>query len=230
MDEPPVTGETAYQRIFRRNREWSAEVTLADPAFFERRKGAQAPDFLFIGCSDSRVPAELLTGAEPGEMFVHRNVANLAPHNDLNLLSVLQYAIDALEVKAVIVCGHYGCGGVRAAMQAETEHRVDNGLVDHWLWGVREVMRLHGDALSQIADEEQRYRRLIELNAMEQAYAIRRTPIVEKAWARGQELAVHAMVYDLSDGVLHDLHSSYCHTGPLHDAHVSAWMERFSGA
>ena len=200
--------ETSMQRIFRRNRNWIADVTRNDPTFFARRAGSQSPDFLFIGCSDSRVPAELLTGAEPGEMFVHRNVANLAPHNDLNLLSVLQYAVDVLQVHAVVVCGHYGCGGVRAAMQAETEHRTDNGLVDHWLWGVREVMRLHQRELSAIADDEKRYQRLVQLNAIEQAYAICSTPIIERAWARGQELEVHALVYDLADGVLHDLHAA----------------------
>lgn len=213
--------ETAYERIFRRNRVWVAEVTASDPSFFSGRAGVQAPEFLFVGCSDSRVPAELLTGAEPGEMFVHRNVANLALHNDLNLLAVLQYAIDKLQVKAVVVCGHYGCNGVRAAMRAEMDGEIDNGLVDHWLRGVRDVMRLHQDSLAAIEDEEARYRHLVELNAIEQAYAIRRTPIVEKAWARGQSLTVHAMVYDLADGILHDLQASVGENGVLRNAHIS---------
>jgi carbonic anhydrase len=217
-----MTTESAYQRIFRRNRSWAAEATARDPEFFARRAREQHPEFLFVGCSDSRVPAEMLTGAEPGELFVHRNVANLVAHSDLNLLSVLQYAVDVLRVRALVVCGHYGCGGVRAAMQAPT-----HGLVDHWLGRVREVMRLHEDALAAVADEEARYRRLVELNAAEQAYALQRTPIVQAAWARGQSLSVHAMVYDLADGVLRDLSASCCAEGPIPDAHVSARLEAF---
>ena len=224
---PPAdpSAETAYQRIFRRNRQWVAETTRADPTFFARRAGGQAPTFLFLGCSDSRVPAELLTGAEPGEMFVHRNVANLALHSDLNLLSVLSYAVDALRVKAVVVCGHYGCGGVRAAMNPEP-----NGFVDHWLGGVRDVMRLHERELARLEPGENgpRERRLVELNAAEQARRLRRAPLVQAAWARGQALAVHAMVYDLADGVLHDLGASAAgpgEDGALRDAHDSGWLQ-----
>lgn len=214
--------ETPYQRIFRRNRRWVADVTRTDPSFFARRVAKQEPAFLFIGCSDSRVPAELLTGAEPGEMFVHRNVANLVVHADLNLLSVLHYAVDVLRVRAIIVCGHYGCGGVKAAMGEPP-----NGLVSHWLGRVRDVMRLHEDALAAIPDEAVRYRRLVELNAAEQAYSLRRTPIVQAAWARGQTLGVHAMVYDLADGVLRDLGASCDSCGEVPDAHVSTWVETF---
>jgi carbonic anhydrase len=223
-DDAP-SGETPYQRIFRRNRGWVATVTRDDPTFFARRAGAQHPCFLFVGCSDSRVPAELLTGAAPGELFVHRNVANLVVHSDLNLLSVLHYAVDVLQVEAVVVCGHYGCGGVRAAMEAPV-----HGLVDHWLDRVRDVMRLHEDALAAIPDPEARYRRLVELNAAEQAYALQRTPIVQAAWARGQSLSVHAMVYDLADGIVHDLGASSHGAdddGALRDAHDSAWLQEF---
>jgi carbonic anhydrase len=216
----PATPETAYQRIFRRNRAWAREATARDAEFFARRAREQHPQFLFIGCSDSRVPAEMLTGAEPGEMFVHRNVANVVVPTDLNLLSVLHYAVDVLQVRAIVVCGHYGCGGVRAAMGREP-----HGLVDHWLANVRDVVRLHEDALAAIADEEARYRRLVELSAAEQAYRLRRTPIVQAAWARGQALSVHAMVYDLADGVLRDLAASCDACGDVPDAHVSTWIE-----
>jgi len=145
--QPPLdeAAETAYQRIFRCNRQWVTESRERDPEYFARRAAGQQPTFLFIGCSDSRVPAELLTGAQPGEMFVHRNVANLALHSDLNLLSVLQYAVEALKVKTIVVCGHYGCGGVRAALGTEP-----NGFVDHWLGGVRDVIRLHEAELGQL--------------------------------------------------------------------------------
>jgi carbonic anhydrase len=199
---PDPSVESEYQRLFSRNRAWAAEATRADPEFFSRLAPAQHPTFLFVGCSDSRVPAELLTGSGPGELFVHRNVANLAPPTDANLLSVLQYAVDALKVKAVVVCGHYACGGVRASMGTQP-----NGFVDHWLTGVRDVIRLHAAELALLAPgpDGPRERRLVELNAVEQARRLRRTPVVQAAWARGQALAVHAMVYDLADGVLHDL-------------------------
>ena len=214
--------ESAYQRIFRRNRTWAADAVANDPEFFARRTRGQHPDFLFIGCSDSRVPAEMLTGAEPGELFVHRNVANLVVHSDLNLLSVVHYAVDVLRVRAIVVCGHYGCGGVKAAMEAPT-----HGLVDHWLGRVRDVMRLHEDALAAIPDEDARYRRLVELSAAEQAYALARTPIVQAAWARRQPLTVHATVYDLADGQLRDLGATACADGAVPDAHISAWLEAF---
>jgi carbonic anhydrase len=219
---PPSGDESAYQRIFRRNRSWATDATSRDPSYFARRVREQHPEFLFIGCADSRVPAELLTGAEPGEMFVHRNVANLVVPGDLNVLAVLHYAVDVLQVKAIVICGHYGCGGVRAAMEAPT-----HGLVDHWLERVRDVMRHHEDVLAAIPDEAQRYRRLVELNAAEQAYALQRNPIVQGAWARGQALAVHATVYDLADGVLRDLSASCCAHGTIPGAHASAWLEAF---
>ena len=212
--------ETPYQRLFRRNREWVAERTATDPEFFTRRAQSQSPTFLFIGCSDSRVSAELLTGVQPGEMFVHRNVANVAAHADLNMLSVLQYAVEALRVQTVLVCGHYGCGGVRAAMGDES-----HGLVDHWLGGVRSVMRLHEDALAAIDDEEARYQRLVELNAAEQAYNLRRSPVVQAAWARGQSLSIHAMVYSLADGILRDLGVSFDERGALPPLHLTTWLE-----
>lgn len=210
-----MSDESPYQRIFRRNRDWVTEATRTDPHFFSRLATAQTPEFLFIGCADSRVPAELLTGAQPGEMFVHRNVANLVHHADPNLLAVLHYAVDVLAVKAIIVCGHYGCGGVLAAMSPER-----HGLVDYWLRRVQDVMRFHADELAALPDDATRYRRLVELNAEEQAFAVSRTPIVEAAWARGQEVTVHAMVYDLHDGVLRDLAASRSSAGLLPAAHI----------
>jgi len=222
---PDPSVESEYQRIFRRNRDWVASLTRTDPEFFARRAAEQRPTFLFIGCSDSRVPAELLTGAQPGEMFVHRNIANLAPHADVNLLSVLHYAVDALRVKAVVVCGHYGCGGVRAAMSPEP-----HGFVDHWLGGVRDVMRLHQAELEQLepGPNGPRERRLVELNAAEQARRIRRAPVVQAAWARGQALSIHAMVYDLSDGILHDLGGSHGHD-MRRDIQDRGWLREVEG-
>jgi carbonic anhydrase len=227
--QPPLdeAAETAYQRIFRCNRQWVTESRERDPEYFARRAAGQQPTFLFIGCSDSRVPAELLTGAQPGEMFVHRNVANLCLHSDLNLLSVLHYAVDALKVKALVVCGHYGCGGVRASMNPDP-----NGFVDHWLGGVRDVLRLHEAELGELepGPNGPRERRLVELNAAEQARRLRRAPVVQAAWARGQTLAVHAMVYDLADGLLHDLGASAAgegDDGALRDAHDSEWLRLF---
>ena len=208
----PADDRTAapYARLLQRNRAWAAERTAADPEFFTRRATSQSPTFLFIGCSDSRVSAELLTGVQPGEMFVHRNVANMAGHADLNMLSVLQYAVEALKVQSVLVCGHYGCGGVKAAMGDDS-----HGLVDYWLGGVRAVIRLHEAELAAIADEGARYERLVELNAAEQAYNLRHSPVVQAAWARGQSLSIHAMVYSLKDGVLRDLGVSYDGRGPV---------------
>lgn len=222
---PSAPDETPYQRLFRRNREWVAERTAADPAFFTRRARSQSPTFLFIGCSDSRVSAELLTGVQPGEMFVHRNVANLAVHTDLNFLTVLQYAVDVLRVSDILVCGHYGCGGVRAAMSPDP-----HGFVDHWLGNVRDVMRLHETELAQLAPGPNgpRERRLVELNAAEQARRIRRAPVVQAAWARGQGLSIHAMVYDLSDGILHDLGGSHGHD-VRRDAQDTDWLHEVGG-
>ena len=225
--ESPET-ETAYQRLFRLNREWVEEITGRDPTFFSRRATEQHPTFLFVGCADSRVPAELLTGAQPGEMFVHRNVANMAEPTDMNMLSVLHYAVDVLQVKAIVVCGHYGCGGVRAAMDPEP-----HGFVDHWLRGIRDVMERHAEELGRLdpGPNGPRERRLVELNAAEQARALRRTPVVQAAWRRGQALAIHAMVYDLADGVLHDLSASAegaaagdGRPAELRDAHLSPWV------
>jgi carbonic anhydrase len=186
--------------LFAKNREWAAEMTRQDPDFFKRLSLQQAPQYLWIGCSDSRVPANQIVGLLPGEMFVHRNVANVVVHADLNCLSTIQFAVDVLRVGHIIVCGHYGCGGVLAALR---DDRV--GLCDNWLRHVQDVRRKHQGELDALATEAQRHRRLCELNVMEQVVNVSKTTVVLDAWARGQALAVHGWVYDIQDGLLRDL-------------------------
>lgn len=186
--------------LFENNRAWAAEMTRQDPDFFKRLSHQQAPRYLWIGCSDSRVPANQIVGLLPGEMFVHRNVANVVVHADLNCLSTIQFAVDVLRVGHVIVCGHYGCGGVLAALR---DDRV--GLCDNWLRHVQDVRRKHQVALDALGSEAQRHHRLCELNVLEQVVNVSKTTVVRDAWARGQELAVHGWVYDIQDGLLRDL-------------------------
>jgi carbonic anhydrase len=193
--------------LFASNRAWAAEMTRQDPEFFRRLCDQQAPQYLWIGCSDSRVPANQIVGLLPGEMFVHRNVANLVVDNDLNALSAIQYAVEFLRVQHIIVCGHYGCGGVLAALRDERRH----GIVDNWLRHVRDVRAKHRAQLEALASEEARHRRLCELNVIEQAGNVSRATVVRQAWARGQSLAVHGWVYDLQDGLLRD--AGVCITG-----------------
>lgn len=187
-------------RILDNNRRFASEITKTDPGFFERNAVKQEPHFLFIGCADSRVPLEMLTGVLPGEMFVHRNIANQVIPADLNLLSVLQYAVEVLDVKHVIVCGHLQCGGVAAAMQ---DHPY--GLVDHWLGGIRETRRRHADELSAYHSDTERFERMVELNVLRQVHNLSRTPIVQEAWKRGPRPLLHGMVYGLRDGLLNVL-------------------------
>ncbi|HEX3159912.1 MAG TPA: carbonic anhydrase [Gemmatimonadaceae bacterium] len=194
-----------YNRIFESNRRWVAETTAADPEFFAKLAAEHHPQFLFIGCSDARVPANVITGTANGEMFVHRNVANLVVPTDTNLLAVLEFAVDVLQVREVFVCGHYGCGGVAAAMARRTGNMPQ---VDNWLSHIRGVMRLHAAELAALPNDELRYRRMVELNVAEQVHNLARTPVVQEAWARGQPLGVHGWVYELSDGLLRDLHVS----------------------
>jgi carbonic anhydrase len=188
------------RRLFDNNRALVEQVTRDDPDFFRRRAGKQEPHFLFVGCADSRVPLETLTGALPGEMFVHRNIANQVLTADLNVLSVLQYAVDVLDVEHVIVCGHYQCGGVKAAMGEESY-----GLVDHWLAGIRDQVRRHHSELESYSSESQRFNRVVELNVLRQVYNLSRTPIVQSAWKRGRRPMLHGIVYDLHDGLLKQL-------------------------
>jgi len=186
--------------LFENNRAWAAEMTRQDSRFFERLSSQQAPPYLWIGCSDSRVPANQIVGLRPGEMFVHRNVANVVVHADLNCLSTIQFAVEVLRVGHVIVCGHYGCGGVLAALRDEK-----HGLVDNWLRHVQDVRRKHQAQLDALGTERERHDRLCELNVIEQVVNVAQTTVVRDAWARGQSLAVHGWVYALQDGLLRDL-------------------------
>lgn len=186
--------------LFENNRRWSSSIVQADPEFFRRLSRQQTPDFLWIGCSDSRVPANEIVGLRPGELFVHRNVANLVIHSDMNCLSVIQYAVDVLRVSHIIVCGHYGCGGVRAAME-DSPH----GLIDNWLGHIKDIHRRREDELTAIADEGERIDRLCELNVVEQVINVGRTTIVQGAWARGRTLFLHGWIYGITNGLLKNL-------------------------
>jgi carbonic anhydrase len=186
--------------LLEKNRVWAEGIKTQDPEFFHALAEQQNPRYLWIGCSDSRVPATQLVGLQPGEMFVHRNVANLVVHTDLNCLSVMQFAVDVLGVSDIIVCGHYGCGGVQAAMQ-----NLQLGLIDNWLRHVQDVMHNHEASLAKIDDDTQRLNRLCELNVIEQVLNVSRTTVMQNAWSRGQELAVHGWIYGIKDGLLRDL-------------------------
>ena len=187
-------------RLLDQNRAWAEGIKASDPDFFQTLAKQQTPRFLWIGCADSRVPSTQLAGMKPGEMFVHRNVANLVVHTDFNCLSVMQYAVDVLKVEHIIVCGHDGCGGVKAAMSNQ-----QFGLIDNWLRHVQDVFHEHEEQLAKISDENERIDRLCELNVIEQVRNVGRTTIVQSAWQRGQELVVHGWIYGLQDGLLRDL-------------------------
>ncbi len=186
--------------LFAKNRAWAGEMVRHDPEFFERLSRQHAPQYLWIGCSDSRVPANQIVGLRPGEMFVHRNVANVVVHTDLNCLSALQYAVDVLRVGHIIVCGHYGCGGVLAGLRDERL-----GLIDNWLRHVQDVRARHRAELDALETEEQRHARLCELNVVEQVAHVCQTTVVRDVWLRGQVLAVHGWIYGVGDGLLRDL-------------------------
>jgi carbonic anhydrase len=195
------------RHLFESNRIWAHSIREQDPEFFEKLARQQAPKYLWIGCSDSRVPANQIVGLLPGELFVHRNVANVVVHTDLNCLSVMQFAVDVLKVQHVIVCGHYGCGGVKAAL-----HRESLGLVDNWLRHVQDVREKHEPELAKLPDIDQRHNRLCELNVIEQVANVCQTSILSDAWSRGQSVAVHGWIYGLQDGLLRDLNTTS--TGP----------------
>ncbi len=186
--------------LFENNRKWAERIEREQPGFFEQLSRQQNPEYLWIGCADSRVPANEIINLPPGEVFVHRNIANLVVHTDLNCLSVIQYAVEVLMVKHIIVCGHYGCGGVRASLD-ETNH----GLIDNWLRHIRDVYRYHRDELDTIDDPAALRDRLCELNVIEQVSNVSNTTVLRDAWAKGQEIAVHGWIYRLEDGLLHDL-------------------------
>jgi carbonic anhydrase len=193
------------ERLKENNRVWAERKVSADPDFFKRLERQQAPEYLWIGCSDSRVPANEIVGLDPGELFVHRNVANLAPPQDANYLSVLQFAVDVLKVRHIMVVGHYGCGGVSAAMDGKRR-----GLVDHWVHPVRALFHENRRALARIPDEKARLNRLCELNVIRQVENVASDIFVREAWARGQELCVHGWVYSLTNGLLRDLDVTVC--------------------
>lgn len=186
--------------LLEKNRAWAEKISTRDPEFFQTLSKQQTPHYLWVGCSDSRVPANQIVSLSPGELFVHRNVANVVVHTDLNCLSVLQYAVDVLEVKHVIVCGHYGCGGVKAAL-----HNMRLGLIDNWLRHIQDVRDKHGALLAGLSDETERLNRLCELNVIEQVSNICATTIMQSAWEQGQDVTVHGWIYDLNDGVIRDL-------------------------
>ncbi len=189
-----------YNQLLENNKEWVAQNLERDPQFFERLSNGQQPPLLWIGCADSRVPANEIIGALPGEVFVHRNIANMVLHTDMSMLSVLDYAVNVLKVKHIIVCGHYGCGGVKAAMG--NQHI---GLIDNWIRHIKDVYRFHQDELNAIKDEKQRFDRFIEVNVMEQVLDLAKTSIVQAAWESKQELQIHGWVYDIKDGLINDL-------------------------
>src|SRR5688572_8007904 len=188
------------RHLLERNRAWASEITAREPDFFSRLSRQQSPKYLWIGCSDSRVPANQIVGLLPGEMFVHRNVANVVVHADLNCLSAIQYAVDVLQVEHIIVCGHYGCGGVLSALRDDKL-----GLIDNWLRHVQDVRSKHQSVVLGLPTEPERHDRLCELNVIEQAVNVSQTTVVREAWARGQSLAVHGWIYKLTDGLLRDL-------------------------
>ena len=204
----------SYEKLLLENKAWSKEKTMDDPAYFERLVDIQAPEFLWIGCSDSRVPANEITGTQPGEIFVHRNIANMVVNTDLNLLSVLQFAVETLKVKHIIVCGHYGCGGVKAAM---TNHNM--GIINKWLRNIKDVHRFHREEVDAIEDENLRLNRMIELNVIEQVTNLAKTSIIQKAWKNENRPDIHGWVYDLHDGIINPIFEmpAQTHIDPLYE-------------
>ncbi|KAF0241894.1 MAG: carbonic anhydrase [Chitinophagaceae bacterium] len=204
----------SYEKLLLENKAWASEKTMDDPDYFKRLVDIQSPEFLWIGCSDSRVPANEITGTQPGEIFVHRNIANMVVNTDLNLLSVLQYAVETLHVKHIIVCGHYGCGGVKAAM---TNHNM--GIINKWLRNIKDVHRFHREEVDAIEDENQQLNRMIELNVIEQVMNLAKTSIIQKAWKEENRPDIHGWVYDLHDGIIKTVFEipAQTHIDPLYE-------------
>mmetsp|Transcript_15214 Transcript_15214/g.47478 ORF Transcript_15214/g.47478 Transcript_15214/m.47478 type:complete len:252 (-) Transcript_15214:37-792(-) len=215
-DELPSAA--AIQTLLQGNAKWRESISRSDPGLFDTLKGQQSPDYMWIGCADSRVPANQIVGRLPGEIFVHRNVANQFIHSDFNALSVLQFAVDVLKVKNVVVCGHYGCGGVKAAMEAER-----HGLVDNWLRPLKALAHRHREELAAHDSFESRFNALCEINVRQQVRHVTQTTVVEDAWSRGQELHVHGAIYSVADGVLTDLHTTI--SSPEDIARLDAELE-----
>jgi carbonic anhydrase len=206
--------EKYYNKMLENNKKWVASKLEKDPDYFLKLSKGQQPPVLWIGCSDSRVPANEIIGAEPGEVFVHRNIANMVVHSDMNLLSVLDYAVNVLKVRHIIVCGHYGCGGVQVAM---TNKHI--GLIDNWIRHIKDVYRFHSSELNSIVDETERFNRFVELNVVEQVLDLAKTSIVQGAWENNQDLHVHGWVYDVADGIINDLGISIKNDETLSDVY-----------
>jgi carbonic anhydrase len=203
--------EKSYKKLLENNKKWVADQLALEPNYFQKLANSQNPEYLWIGCSDSRVPANQITGTLPGDIFVHRNIANMVIHSDMNMLSVLSYAVEVLKVKHIIVCGHYGCGGVLAAMENK-----QFGLIDNWLRHIKDVYRLHFKELDALKDTKLRADRLVELNVIEQVQDLGKTSIVQNAWKREQPLHLHGWVYDVKDGIIKDLDVNFKGTSDLH--------------
>ena len=203
-----------YTQILQNNKNWVAEKMKNDPDFFKRLSHGQTPPLLWIGCADSRVPANEITGTQAGEVFVHRNIANMVIHSDMNMLSVLDYAVNVLKVKHVIVCGHYGCGGVKAALGNQKI-----GLIDNWIRHIKDVYRLHHRELDAFVNENDKFDRFVELNVIEQVMDLAKTSIVQNAWNDGQQLWIHGWVYSIDNGLVKDLNVNYCNNDELPDVY-----------
>lgn len=203
-----------YKKIIENNKKWVEEKLQINPNYFAKLAEGQQPPLLWIGCSDSRVPANEIIGAEPGEVFVHRNIANMVVHSDMNMLSVLDYAVNALKVQHVIVCGHYGCGGVKAAMGNSSI-----GVIDNWIRHIKDVYRFHQNELDAISDEKERFNKFVEVNVKEQVYDLAKTSIVQAAWKNGQKLHLHGWVYGLNSGYVTDLNVNITSNQDLDDVY-----------
>ncbi|MEQ8242683.1 carbonate dehydratase [Fulvivirga sp.] len=203
-----------YNQLIENNKKWVAEKLSEDAQFFEKLKNGQKPPLLWIGCSDSRVPANEITGTKPGEVFVTRNIANMVVHSDMSMLSVLDYAVNVLEVQHIIVCGHYGCGGVRAAMSNQ-----QLGLIDNWLRHIKDVYKMHAKELDAISDAQARENRFVEVNVQEQVHDLSKTATVQNAWSNGKNLHVHGWVYDIGNGIVKDLDVSFSDNSKLENVY-----------
>lgn len=209
-----------YKKLIDNNREWVKSKLAIDPDFFNKLSKGQQPPLLWIGCADSRIPANEVIGAQPGEVFVHRNIANMVIHSDMNMLSVLDFAVNALKVKHIIVCGHYGCGGVKAAMG--NQHI---GLIDNWIRHIKDVYRLHQSELDAIKNEEDRFNRFVELNVNEQVCDLAKTSIVQSAWEKNQELHIHGWIYDIHTGLVKDLETNISRNDELEKVYQLNFMK-----
>ena len=203
-----------YKKILDNNKVWVQNALEKDPNYFKDLAKSQTPPLLWIGCSDSRVPANEIIGAKPGEVFVHRNIANMVVHSDMNMLSVLDYAVNVLKVKHVIVCGHYGCGGIKAAMGNDSI-----GIIDNWIRHIKDVYRLHQNHLDSITDENERFNTFVELNVKEQVFDLAKTSIVQSAWKSGQDLSLHGWAYGLNSGFVTDLNVNFSSDKDLDDVY-----------